>query len=116
MDAYLYVYVNSDGSVREVTTLEKIHLQIKFPFGDGAAPYIKSSYSEKNNGGDLRGYCLRNAIPNNISITHIEEKISKEVIDNEVLRIQSMGYQIISQGIEDIIIEYNINKEHLTDG
>ena len=47
-DPYPYVYVNADGSARELHESERRYLETEFKGGDGAAPYIKSSYEERD--------------------------------------------------------------------
>ena len=45
---YRYVYVIADGTARELHVSERQYLETEFSGGDGAAPYIKSSYSERD--------------------------------------------------------------------
>ena len=62
-DPYRYVYVEAHGSAREVHPDERDYLEKEFRGGDGAAPYIKSSYEERNGWGDLSGYLERSRLP-----------------------------------------------------
>ncbi len=100
MSNYNFVYVNEDGSVREVTVLEKLYLQTKYSGGDGDRPYIKSKYSEKDGWGKLSGFCYRTAIPGSREIKRIENTVRKEQIEREITRIRKMGYEIDLTGIE----------------
>ena len=63
-----FVYINDDGSARELTAGEREYLAAEYRFGDGNAPYIKSSYTERNGWGTLRGFLFRGALPREIPI------------------------------------------------
>ncbi len=86
-EKYRFVYVNEDGSVREVTMLEKLYLQTKYSGGDGARPYIKITYSDKTPDGRIAGFCYRNAVPRNIEIQQVVEEATKEAIESQIRRI-----------------------------
>ena len=79
---YPYVYVNDDGSVRELHPSERLYLETLFNPFDGSVPYIKDSYNQKNGWGSLRGYCHRSKIPSDIEILNapLEDprKVSKD--------------------------------------
>ena len=60
---YPYIYVNADGTARELHANERQYLETEFRPGDGAAPYIKGSYSQRNGWGDLNGYLERSRLP-----------------------------------------------------
>jgi hypothetical protein len=61
------VYVNEDGSVRELTEAEKNYVDTEFSPLDGARPYVKSSYSDHTAWG-LRGYLPRTEVPHGVAI------------------------------------------------
>lgn len=61
------VYVNEDGSVRELTDAEKTYVETEFSPLDGARPYIKSHHLERTARG-VRGYLPRTAVPVGVSI------------------------------------------------
>jgi hypothetical protein len=63
-----YVHVEADGSARELHPSERRYLQTEFKGGDGAAPYIKARYDERNGWGDLAGYLERSLLPAGIAI------------------------------------------------
>jgi len=63
MQPYPYVYINADGTARELHDEERAYLEIEFKGGDGAMPYIKDSYDERNGWGELNGYLARAALP-----------------------------------------------------
>jgi len=99
IEKYPFVFVNEDGSAREVTILEKLFLQTKFSGGDGARPYIKTKYSEKDGSGKISGFCYRRVLPGNIEIREVVEETSKEAIESEIRRIRALGYEIDLTGI-----------------
>jgi hypothetical protein len=67
-EPYPYVYVNVDGTARELHADERRYLEAEYEGGDGAAPSIKSSYSERNGWDEIRGYLKRSQLPAGIPI------------------------------------------------
>lgn len=63
-----YVHVEADGAARELHVSERRYLETEFKGGDGAAPYIKSRYDERNGWGDLSGYLERTLLPDGLTI------------------------------------------------
>jgi hypothetical protein len=63
-----FVYVDTNGIVRELFDDEKEYLLTDFHPADGARPYIKSRYSEKTPDGKISGYISRNRVPKRIKI------------------------------------------------
>jgi hypothetical protein len=66
-NAAALVYVNEDGSVRELTAAEKTYVDTEFSPLDGARPDIKSDYLERTARG-FQGYLLRAAVPDGVSV------------------------------------------------
>jgi hypothetical protein len=62
------IWVNADGSARELTEAEKDYVDTDFSPFDGARPYIKSHYEQPNGWGELSGYLQRQQLPNGIPI------------------------------------------------
>jgi hypothetical protein len=62
-DPYPYLYVNADGSARELHPNERKYLETPFQGGDGARPYEKRSYSQKDGWGELAGFLKRSKLP-----------------------------------------------------
>ncbi len=63
MDApFEYVYVNQDGTVREVSPEERVSLLQKYAPGDGARPYIKFSYNSLNGWKSMSGFMHRSKV------------------------------------------------------
>jgi hypothetical protein len=61
------VYVNEDGSVRELTEAQRSYVETEFSPLDGARPYIKSSYRDRTAWG-IQGYLPRAEVPESVFI------------------------------------------------
>jgi hypothetical protein len=42
LELYPYVFINADGSARELHAEERAYLETEFKGGDGAAPWLRS--------------------------------------------------------------------------
>ena len=60
---FTYVYVEEDGTIRELDDEEKEYLLKEFHPADGARPYIKSHYWQRTPDRRIVGYMLRNRVP-----------------------------------------------------
>ena len=60
-----FLYVEDDGSVRELTAQERQHLTREFDPADGM-PYIKASYRSLDLAGSMRGFIRRRHVPRNM--------------------------------------------------
>ena len=58
-EPYPYVYVEADGSARELHQSERTYLETPYDMADGARPAVKESYSQKNGWGEIRGFLKR---------------------------------------------------------
>ncbi|MBG6131643.1 hypothetical protein IWQ47_003037 [Aquimarina sp. EL_43] len=67
-EEFEFVYVENNGTVRELDTEEVEYLQTEFQPGDGARPYIKSNYNQRTPDNKISGFILRNEVPENIEI------------------------------------------------
>ena len=63
-----FVYVENDGTVRELDNEEIEYLQTKFEPTDGARPYVKSSYNQLTPDNKINGFLERCKVPNDIQI------------------------------------------------
>lgn len=68
LNPYPYVYVNEDGSARELHVSERTILETPYSPLDSGQPYIKNSYEQKDGRKKLCGYCPRVKIPSTIHI------------------------------------------------
>ncbi|WP_339663273.1 hypothetical protein [Croceibacter atlanticus] len=71
-DGFEYVYVEIDGTVRELDKGEIEYLETKFEPSDGARPYIKSSYYQLTPDKKILGFLHRDKVPENIKISKTE--------------------------------------------
>jgi predicted metal-dependent hydrolase len=63
-----YVYVNDDGSARELNEEERDYLRTEFHPADGARPYIKQHYRAVAPNGRMQGYLRRRRLPPDVVI------------------------------------------------
>jgi len=70
-NGFEYVYVNEDGSVRELDSEEQNYLQEEFHGADGNRPYIRS-YESLTPDKKIWGFISRNRVPKEIEIKKIE--------------------------------------------
>jgi hypothetical protein len=65
---FRYVFVNPDGSARELTADEQEYLNTEFSGSDGARPYIKLRYESLTPDGRIIGFLERRQLPARIEI------------------------------------------------
>jgi|SRR5579862_7036449 len=63
-----FVYVEDDGSARELTATERDYLNTEFQGADGARPYIKYRYASLTPDRRLRGFLLRRKLPRHMDV------------------------------------------------
>lgn len=69
---FKYVYVELDGSVRELFQDEKGYLSEEFHPNDGGRPYIKSNYNQLTPDNNIHGFLERSKVPKEISIKLVD--------------------------------------------
>ncbi len=62
------IWIDADGSARELTEAEKEYVDTEFSPFDGERPYIKTRYWERNGWGELSGYLIETELPDGVSI------------------------------------------------
>jgi hypothetical protein len=65
---FKFVYVNQDGSVRELSPDEQAYLSEQFSGSDSGRPYIKSRYKSSDGWGSQSGFIERRWVPSRITI------------------------------------------------
>ena len=65
---FQFVYVEKNGSVRELNDDEMQYLKEEFHPNDGGRPYIKTSYKDLTPDGKISGFIYRKRVPRNIKI------------------------------------------------
>ena len=68
---FTFVYVNQDGSARELSPSERAYLSQAVSGGDSDRPYIKTSYSSRDGWGSLSGFIERRKVPAGIEISPV---------------------------------------------
>jgi hypothetical protein len=68
LEPYPYVYVNADGTVRELNAGEREYLETSFSPFDGGRPFVKESHLEKNGWKNFRGFLQRARLSAEIQI------------------------------------------------
>jgi hypothetical protein len=66
-----FVYVNQDGSIRELSPEEQTYLSNEFSGADSGRPYVKSSYESRDGWGSRSGFVERRKIPAQIEISPV---------------------------------------------
>jgi hypothetical protein len=94
---YPYVYVLADGSARELHENERRYLETEFSGGDGAAPYIKGSYEERNGWGEIKGYLERARLPRGTLIHPAPSEDPSKPMNREeyIAYLRSKGLEVI---------------------
>jgi hypothetical protein len=70
-EPYPYVYVNADGSARELHRSERDYLETIFHGADGGRPYVKWRYGQKDGWGEIKGFLKRSRVPKRIRIDSV---------------------------------------------
>ena len=63
-----FIYVNQDGTARELSLDERDYLLKDFAGADGARPYIKNSYTAVDGWGSLSGFLRQRDLPSSITV------------------------------------------------
>lgn len=93
---YPYVQVDNDGSARELHKAEREYLETPFLGADGARPYVKWRYNQKNGWGELGGFLKRTKLPKRVHIAPAPVEEPKQDVKGETIRrAREMGYDII---------------------
>jgi hypothetical protein len=68
MPSDVLIWINEDGSARELTEADKAYVDTNFSPFDGARPYVKAQYAQLNGWGRLNGYLSRTDLPEGVPI------------------------------------------------
>ena len=74
------VYINDNGSARELSESEKKYVDTEFSPLDGARPYIKTRYEQRNGWGNLSGFLQRKDVP--VGMAHQSRAVGNRVAAN----------------------------------
>ncbi len=94
---YRYVYVNADGTARELHAEERAYLEKEYSGGDGDMPYIKSSYSKRNGWDELNGFLKRSDLPARTTIhpAPMENPNRRMSQDEYIAWLRNKGVRVI---------------------
>jgi hypothetical protein len=94
---YRYIYVNADGTARELHADEKTYLETEFTGGDGNMPYIKRSYEQRDGWGEISGYMERKLLPRSIKVQPAPVEIPNKPMNREesIAWLRAKGVEVI---------------------
>src|SRR5690348_3153047 len=84
---FKFVYVNQDGSAREISPGERAYLSEKFSGGDGGRPYIKFRYESVDGWGSRSGFIERRRVPARIAILPVHPDYDA--------RVKELGHDVM---------------------
>ena len=84
---FRYVYINQDGSAREVSPQEQRYLSQEFSGGDSGRPYIKASYESLDGWASQSGFIARRRVPIQVLIRPVHPNYDAAVkeLDEDLL-------------------------------
>lgn len=96
---FKFVYVNQDGSARELSPGEQSYLAEEFLGGDSGRPYIKSHYKSSDGWGSKSGFIARRKVPSGIVIlpVHPNYDVLKEALGHDMLGSHRAAGDIIKK-------------------
>jgi hypothetical protein len=96
MQPYPYIYVNADGTARELHASERAYLETEFKGGDGAMPYVKDTYDERNGWGEISGYLKRAALPAGTPVGDAPAEDPRRPFSREdyIARLRAKGVEV----------------------
>ncbi len=112
-EPYAYVFVNKDGSVRELRSEERKFLETPFSPFDGGRPYTKDDYESKNGWGEIEGFCLRSKIPGGLLIGGAPDSEARpwsKADQIEFLRKKMTGFDLTEQS-DGTVVAKRITKK-----
>ena len=84
-----YVYVEDDGTARELEADEIEYLNTKFHGADGNRPYIKTSYEQLTPDNRIGGYLRRGKLPAGAHVKSAAEAIPAETAEKAIGIVKS---------------------------
>ncbi len=94
-----FVYVNQDGSVRELSPDEREYLSESFRPGDGGRPYIKESHESVDGWGSMSGFLPRSLVPGHLAVEPVNPSYVPQEFDAQREMIEE------SRRIGDLVTE-----------
>lgn len=99
IEPYLFVYVNNDGSARELHPNERNYLETPFDPFDGNRPYIKDSYLSKNGWGEIGGFLKRAELPSRtpIALAPSEDPCKPLSKQDQIQILRNRGFEVMAE-------------------
>ena len=95
-----FVYMNQDGSVRELSPAEQTYLSKEISGGDSGRRYVKSRCKSRDGWGSLSGFIERSKVPAQIKISPVHPDFDA--------RVKELGFDMLdSHRAAGDIIETN---------
>lgn len=94
-----FLYVNQDGSVRELSRDEREYLAQDFSPGDGGRPYIKMFFESRDGWGSISGFLPRKAVPRQVAVEPVNPNYVPTKLDARRAMIED------SRSVGDIVTE-----------
>lgn len=86
--AHDVVYVNQDGSARELAPDEIAYLATEFEPGDGGRPYVKRTYETVDGWGSLSGFLPRRRLPEHVVVQPVRPDYVPEAVDSRAVLVR----------------------------
>jgi hypothetical protein len=93
------VYINDDGSARELSETEKKYVDTEFSPLDSARPHIKTRYEQRNGWGNLSGFLQRKDVPVGMPINLAQSETTS----------QQQTPQTVADSISELIRKHGQN-------
>lgn len=85
---FRFVYVNQDGTARELSPAERTYLSTVFEGADSGRPSVKMSYESRDGWGSQSGFIERHRVPSRIVIEQVnpdydalEKQFAPDILD-----------------------------------
>jgi hypothetical protein len=105
---YPYIYVNADGTARELHQAERDYLEEAFSPMDGARPYVKGNFNARDGSDSIKGYCHRSEVPSNIPIADAPANDPNPPLSKEEyiawLKSQSDGFDVVEKSDGTVVM------------
>jgi hypothetical protein len=103
---FRFVYINQDGSAREVSPEERDYLSQEFHGSDGGRPYIKSSYESRDGWGSRSGFLERRRVPARLEILPVNPDYDAAVkeLSEDAMEVHRVAGDIIELNAEGSIV------------
>jgi hypothetical protein len=93
-----YVYMNQDGTIRELSPRERDYLATDFAPFDGGRPYIKSVYHSRDGWDSLSGFMPRKLVPHGTPILPVHpnyDVLKADIIHDHLAPNRAAGDTIV---------------------